>query len=475
MLTRRRRFLPSQVISSQSAPCQSPSISHILLAIILIGPTGLSIAAPRSSAQTSTTTKPQAPSATTSASRVSSDFSGALPARDGEHLHLVTDLGSVVIHTQNTDKVSYRVHLEADAAQKNAGELLKNFTFHAHRTPDGVFMKGRSVEEASGRLWITVEISVPKTFEVDASTGGGNIQVDDIAGRLDLSTAGGDITTGNVEGSARLETNGGHITVKNVSGDLISNTGGGHITTGTVGGNASLRTSGGHIRASSIGGAAHLFTAGGNVALEHSGGELFAETSGGQIEVGEASGLVQAKTGGGGIRVVRVSGPSDLHTVGGNIYLTQVDSAVKASTSAGGITAWFVMPTRHGGNCELESSEGDIVVYLPRQLPATIDAQIQMADEHHVIVDPAFPIKVSYDDQSNGLRTIRAEGSLNGGGEVLRLRAIGGNIRLVLSDASKQMQLYNQQMELLEQKMKELRLQLRNLLPPSERDGMAKQ
>lgn len=265
MLTRRRRFLSSQAISSQSAPCQSPSsISQILLAIILIvlSAVGLSIAAARSSAQTSSRIKLQAPSATTSASRVSSDFSGALPARDGEHLHLVTDLGSVVIHTQNTDKVTYRVHLEADAAQKNAEELLKNFAFHAHRTPDGVFMKGRSVEEASGRLWVTVEISVPKTFEVDASSGGGNIQVDDIAGRLDLSTAGGDITTGNVDGSARLETNGGHITVKNVTGDLISNTGGGHITTGSIGGNASLRTSGGHIRASSIGGAAHLFTAG---------------------------------------------------------------------------------------------------------------------------------------------------------------------------------------------------------------------
>jgi DUF4097 and DUF4098 domain-containing protein YvlB len=421
-------------------------------------------------------TRPNATSSASPAGRLSSDLTGSIPAHDGEHLRLASDLGNLVIHTQSgAGKVSYRVHLEADASQKNAQQLLKNFAFYARRTPDGVHLRGRTVEEASGRLWVTLEVGIPQNFQVDASTGGGNIQIDDVAGHVDLSTAGGDISAGNIEGSARLETNGGHISVKNVSGDLISNTGGGHITTGTIAGSASLRTSGGHIRASSIGGAAHLFTGGGNVALEHSGGELFAETSGGQIEVGEAAGLVRAKTGGGGIRVVRVSGPSDLHTVGGNIYLTQVDSAVKASTAAGGITAWFVMPSKHGGNCELDSSDGDIVVYLPRQLPATIDAQIQMSDEHRVIVDPAFPIKVSYDDGSNRLRTVRAEGSLNGGGEVLRLRAVEGNIRVVLSDASKQIQLYNQQMELLQQQMRALRLQLRNFLSPPDRyDGAAK-
>ena len=53
--------------------------------------------------------------------------------------------------------------------------------------------------------------------------------------------------------------------------------------------------------------------------------------------------------------------------------------------------------------------------------------------------------------------------------EVLRLRAVEGNIRLVLSDSSKQMRLYNQQMEMLQQQMRELRLQLRNLAAPADK------
>ena len=196
-------------------------------------------------------------------------------------------------------------------------------------------------------------------------------------------------------------------------------------------------------------GVAHLDTDGGNITLEHSGGELTANTGGGEIEVGEAAGLVRAKTGGGGIRVVRMFGPTDLETSGGSIYLTQVDSAVKASTEEGGITAWFVAPAKAPGICELESSSGDIVVHLPRELAVTIDAQVRMGDEHHVIVDPAFPLKVIYDDSTKGAHTVRAEGALNGGGEILRLRTVAGNIQFVVSDTDKQAEIYKQQMSQL--------------------------
>ena len=46
------------------------------------------------------------------------------------------------------------------------------------------------------------------------------------------------------------------------------------------------------------------------------------------------------------------------------------------------------------------------------------------------------------------------------GGEVLRLRTVAGNIRLVLSDSDKQLVMYKQQMEDLEQR---LQLQMRLL------------
>ena len=150
-----------------------------------------------------------------------------------ERLHLVIDLGNVVVHTQETNQVDYRVRLETDSSQKDAKLLLKSFSMNARQTADGVYLRGQTAGcQCRGRLWVTLEVNVPKNYNVDLSTGGGNVETEDINGRLGISTAGGNIHVGNVGGPARLNTDGGHITVKNVSGDLVATTGGGHITTG---------------------------------------------------------------------------------------------------------------------------------------------------------------------------------------------------------------------------------------------------
>jgi Putative adhesin len=386
-------------------------------------------------------------------SRLTSELDGSIPARDGQRLRLLTDLGNVVIKTGSSGKVDYKVHLEVNSAEKGAQRLLRDFSVVAHETPDGVYFRGQSFgRQSSGRLWVTIELNIPKSYSVDITTGGGNIESADINGRASLVTAGGTIIAGNIGGSAHLETTGGHVTVKNVAGDLTAISGGGHITTGSVSGSGNLHTNGGHIRSESIQGPAHVSTGGGNISVDHSGSELIAETIGGQIEVGETAGLVKAKNGGGGIRVVRVSGPTNLETSGGSIYLTQVDSAVKASTGTGAITAWFVAPVKPPSQCEFQSGDGDIVVYIPRQLPVTIDAQVQSGDEHHLSFDPAFATTFHHDDSAGG-SAVRAEGSLNGGGEVIRLRTAGGNIRVIMSDTARQLQLYKQQMQQLQQKL----------------------
>jgi hypothetical protein len=399
---------------------------------------------------------------TQSGNRLTSDLNGSIGVHEGDHIRVKTELGNISIHTQNsanTDKLEWHVHLETDGTQKDAQELLKSFTISAHATSDGVLLKADGPErKGAGRLWVTLELDMPKNASVDVTTGGGNIDATQIEGRVGLATDGGNITAGDIGGPAHLETGGGNIIAKDVAGELIADTGGGHITIGSVAGDATLKTGGGHIRVTSVQGTAHFETGGGNITIEHSGAELTAETGGGGITVGEAEGLVRAHTSGGGIKVVRTFGPTELETSGGSIYLTQVDSAVKASTSDGGITAWFVAPKKSPGTCELQSSSGDITVHLPRELPITIDALVMKGSDHRVFVDPAFPLKVSYDDLK-GSHMVRAEGDLNGGGELLKLRTVAGNIRFVLSDTKTPEEMSRQQMLELQQQTQQLQQQ----------------
>jgi DUF4097 and DUF4098 domain-containing protein YvlB len=389
--------------------------------------------------------------------RVKREIAGAVNTHTGERLLLSTDLGSIQIHTRDTDRVEYHAVLSTDATKPDAQEILQQFNLTARPEAGRVILHGQVLSaKLTGRLWVTIDVIVPRKYNLDLTTRGGNIDSEDVDGSVSLATAGGNISVGSLGASAKLETGGGHITVRDVSGDLSAVTGGGHIVAGNISGAATLRTGGGHIRVASIGGIARLGTGGGNVSVEKVAKELFADTGGGQIEVGEAAGIVRARTSGGGIRVVRASGPATLESNSGSIYLTQVDSPVRAFTSAGGITAWLGSGAKIPGGCDLQSSDGDIVVYIPKELPITIDASIQLGGAHGFTVDPALPIKVSYEDQSNGKHVIRAAGELNGGGELLRLRTVAGNIRLVLSDTAKQVKIYKLQMEQLQRKLVEL-------------------
>ena len=369
----------------------------------------------------------------------------------------MTDIGNVKITTQDAEAVNYHVHLETEAGGASAQQMLDEFGVIARETPDGVLLAGRAPQRHWGqRLWVTFEVAVPKNYNVDVSTAGGNIDFGDLNGRAVLATDGGNITGGSLGGSSRITTDGGNIGLKDVSGDLIATTGGGNISAGSVAGSAVLRTGGGLVRLGSVEGLGRIETGGGNIYVGHSAAGLGASTGGGQIEVGEAAGVVRAETGGGGIHIVRSIGPTRLDTGSGTIYLTQAENAVRATTGAGGITAWFGRGAKLSGPCRLEAGEGDIVVYLPKMLPITVDAQIELGGDHRVFVDPALPLKVIYGGRDEGRNAIRAEGSLNGGGETLVLRTVSGNIHLLVNDAENE----KKQMEQLQQQMEKLRQQL---------------
>src|SRR5579863_7774051 len=181
--------------------------------------------------------------------RLMQDLTGSVPTHDGDRIRLSTELGSIIVHEQDVERVDYHIHLETDASDKDAPQLLKSFTVSARETSDGVALKAEAPgRHWKGRLWATLELDIPKNVSLEVTTGGGNIDAGEIQGRVTLSTAGGNITAGNIGGPARLETGGGNIVAKSVAGELYANTGGGHIVIGSVAGSATLHTSGGHIR-----------------------------------------------------------------------------------------------------------------------------------------------------------------------------------------------------------------------------------
>ncbi len=398
----------------------------------------------------------------------SKDLSGFLETNENLTLRLNTDLGSVhVVPLQKgaTPVVRYSVHIETDARDPLATQLLEHYILNARNSPSGIEITGNLPQQVShgansAQFWVHFEVSVPASYGLDISTGAGDILTSDVGGAAALVTEGGNIVTGqlstnlseashrhahsSMRAAAKLQTQGGHIQVEGAAGDLNAFTAGGHINTGFIHGEANLHSGGGHIRAAGIGGKAELTTEGGNITVGKAGNFVAVKTGGGQIDFGEVRGSVHAQTGGGGIRVMYVSGPMDVESSGGSICLTRVSGSVRAETGSGTITAWINPESSSvvssaathaesaavslSGASQLISGEGDIVVFLPRNLAANIEAIVEHGGEHRIQADPALALQIAKSAQSNG--PLKAVATLNGGGPVLRLKTTGGKIKL---------------------------------------------
>jgi protein TonB len=360
--------------------------------------------------------------------KLSAEKSGAIPTKDGRSLRVNVELGNVQVFTDESAQISYRAIVEADSRDPGAEEFLRQFDFIARQTPWGVALDGKMPWQGlRGRFSATIEIHIPRHYNLEVSTGGGNIEVQDIDGRIRLTSAGGNINVGRVgvgddsdrnksdrlkpvlPEAARIDTQGGHITVGDVAGTLRASTSGGHIKAGNIGGDAVLRTGGGQIYARNIAGNAALDSGGGNIHIEGAGSSVTADTA------------------------------------GGGIVLRQADAPLRVSANHGGITAWLSdissPKTTKDGDAQkprqasqLSSTSGDIVLYIPRKLAATIDAIVEQGSGHRIATDPSLPFKINCHDSASAARAIHCEGLLNGGGELFHLKTVSGNIVLRQGD-----------------------------------------
>ncbi|MDA0349597.1 MAG: DUF4097 family beta strand repeat-containing protein [Verrucomicrobia bacterium] len=177
----------------------------------------------------------------------------------------------------------------------------------------------------SSRLNFMAVVRIPRTFDVDAKTSGGSVDLNNLLGNAKLHTSGGSIAMENVDGNVTARTSGGGIRAKDCTGDVEMKTSGGSIKAENVDGHVIGRTSGGNVTINDIRGNADVSTSGGSITLETVAGNLIASTSGGSIKATIAG---------------QPSKDCNLKTSGGSIYISVASNAnlqIDASTSGGSV------------------------------------------------------------------------------------------------------------------------------------------
>lgn len=416
----------------------------------------------------------------------------------GGELLVQADLGSIEIVPGDGDRAEVRVAREVRRAAE--GDADRMFADHEvtftqegrkllivarRRSPPTVWRRNAPTFEVRFR------IALPRRFDVDLTTAGGDIRLGDLEGKARLGTSSGAIATGMVAGPVDARNAGGDITVAecrravtaktssgairlprvegkvdatNAGGDIVigsaagpvlAQTSSGAIVLDSCPGDVDVRTAGGDIKIGTVGGSLNARTSSGSVVLKQSrGGQVNVHNAGGDIRVGEVKGDLSAETTSGLIAVDSARGKVRTRNSGGDVKLGVVEGDLEVRTSSGAITVGSV-----AGKAELRNAGGDIRVDKARNgLVATTssgnirveltaqpaqETQIETTGGGVVLVVPGG-LAVSLDARTQGGRVTTdlpvevaggtpaqdgtLAGKINGGGIGLRLRATSGDI-----------------------------------------------
>ncbi len=225
--------------------------------------------------------------------------------RDGGWFELDTDRGKIDVRTGSSGEVIVEVVRDGARGEKLDVEF--------EQRGDRVIVKGDWPNMDTSwwrgdRAKIEFNVTVPQRFNLDVSTSGGSIKVDDLDGELRANTSGGSLTFGYIQGQVNAHTSGGSIRLEGGGTDVDLDTSGGSIRVGPVQGSVKARTSGGSISIEEVAGAVDATTSGGSVAAtmtQQPTADCNLSTSGGSVTLTIAENLavdIDATSSSGGVR-----------------------------------------------------------------------------------------------------------------------------------------------------------------------------
>jgi len=257
----------------------------------------------------------------------------------GGRLSVDTDRGDIQVVTSDRNTVEVTVKREVShASESEISQILKNHQVTLVQNGNEIQVRARSPKTTQSLLSVlglkpslnvSLKLIVPKQFNVNLNTAGGDVSVEDVEGKIDVGTSGGDLNLSKLRGPVQAHTAGGDILAADCTGNLQIRTSGGDVQID--------RFAGSMFRAETSGGDVSLDLAGQvqmNCLLRTSGGSvtarlpesiavyLDASTSGGeitaaipvQIEGKPAKNVLRGTINGGGPVL-------SLQTSGGNIQV----------------------------------------------------------------------------------------------------------------------------------------------------------
>jgi DUF4097 and DUF4098 domain-containing protein YvlB len=351
--------------------------------------------------------------------------------KPGGKIILETSGADVQVQAAASNQLEVRESLSLDVytdeeAKKAVEKELRTYSFENNTV---------RISSGSGKNWIDrdFEIAVPRSFNVEVNTSGGDISVEGVEGNTLLSTSGGDIEVARTTGTVEVSTSGGDLELKDITGNLQAETSGGDIQLLNIKGDVEVATAGGDLSLNRVRGKIEAATSGGDIeTVDCEGASIEIATSGGDIQLSRISGPLEAATSGGDISGNGFSDKIEIATSGGDIALEEVGGAAEVATSGGDITVVVAKTQKKPHDLDIATSGGDIRLSLPADIKASVTAEIVLGEKRGLErndVYSDFPL-TKKELEVDGDKVIRCTGDINGGGDPILLKTHGGDIHI---------------------------------------------
>ena len=377
-------------------------------------------------------------------------------------LTLESETGSIQVDSWMNDDVEIRIEKRVKGRREDrARSAFEEIEVVLSRRDDDVHIRIVDNNESiflRNRVTVEMTARVPERYALDLSTVDGSIEVKNTKGPVTARAVDGDIEIGPADSQVDAVTTDGNIEIEEVTGD---------VTARAVDGDVEIRNTQGPVTANAVDG---------NIDIRHVTGEVIARATDGDIEIRDAQSAVNVDAVDGNIETWSTEGRVEANTLEGNIGLFETLGAVTAKALRGNIDVEVARPNRDSDSrgrsersmppgsstpepmeptvpagptgadppesgpgpdtrYDLDTTEGDVTLYLPGDLPATIEAEgssgglvlsrLWRRDIGHIYSD--FGMNKSEWGVFFYIQS-EASGDINGGGDRIRLKTNSGNI-----------------------------------------------
>jgi hypothetical protein len=234
-----------------------------------------------------------------------------------------------------------------------------------------------------------------------------------------------------------IEKNGNEITAtakRKMRGDFWNNTGIYFNIIVPREMSCNVSSSGGGLKISGVAGTHDFSSSGGSVKLENTEGNTKAKSSGGSVSAYKHKGDIRLSSSGGGVKLDKAKGSVYAHSSGGSVKLNNINGDVDAHSSGGGVSvtgeAPFVKAKSSGGSVrvnitglskemDLSSSGGGVSAIIHNGENLGMDLDLSSSR-----------VNIDLHNFSGKSEKNRINGTMNGGGIPVYMRASGGNVNV---------------------------------------------